>query len=85
MMLPVVRAVLESLSKDTESGHGSKYPFIHSFSTDFFHYQSESTLFSKGALIAVAYSSSIGGLSTLTGTGTNLVLAGQVSLVQCRL
>jgi TRAP-type uncharacterized transport system fused permease subunit len=37
--------------------------------------------FSKAVLIAVAYASSIGGISTLTGTGTNLVFAGQVYFI----
>jgi sodium-dependent dicarboxylate transporter 2/3/5 len=62
LMLPVVRAVLESL---TESGSPAN--------------SVETTQFCKAVLIAVAYASSIGGISTLTGTGTNLVFAGQVN------
>ncbi|KAG8464422.1 hypothetical protein KFE25_003485 [Diacronema lutheri] len=37
--------------------------------------------FAKSLLLGIAYSSSLGGISTLTGTGPNLVLVGQLSAI----
>lgn len=34
------------------------------------------TLFSKGVILGVIYSAAVGGMSTLTGTGVNLILVG---------
>lgn len=41
--------------------------------------EEERNRMSKGLLLSVCYSASIGGIATLTGTGPNLILVGQMN------
>jgi len=74
MMLPVARAVLDSIQASNQEDRGSKLKLLHPSEPN----RGDMYKFSTAILLAVAYSASIGGLATLTGTGTNLVFAAQV-------
>ncbi len=78
MMLPVAKAVLESISMTDILESKSTRMHLLSPNRVLEEKASSSRAFSTAIYLAVAYSSSIGGLATLTGTGTNLVFAAQV-------
>lgn len=46
-----------------------------------FALDADTAAFAKSLLLGIAYSSSLGGISTLTGTGPNLVLVGQFAAI----
>lgn len=60
MMMPVATGILQRLP--SSSSTTSSYPTVNKFC--------------RAVVLGVIYSAAIGGMSTLTGTGVNLVLAG---------
>lgn len=67
MMMPVATGILQRLPSGGNSGHRNQED---NTSDDLV------TKFCKAVVLGVIYSAAIGGMSTLTGTGVNLILIG---------
>ncbi|XP_053851548.1 solute carrier family 13 member 2 isoform X3 [Vidua macroura] len=86
MMVPIAQAVMEQLHKsETESGTPGQVKKVNGLEVVFSsgkrneEVEQKHLKLSKGMSLCICYSSSIGGIATLTGTTPNLVLQGQIN------
>ena len=77
MMMPIAEAVITQLEA-APAGTNSRPQAVSESER-----QRVAKDLGKALVLGVAYAANIGGMATLTGTGPNLVLAGQVSEPAC--